>query len=132
MAALRFQLVTPERSALDVSCDEVELPGSEGYFGVLPGHTPLIALLAIGVATYKSGAAAHSAAVGAGFAEVSGDVVRVLADFAELPAEIDRASADRDRISAEEAMKSCDGDALPVLQDQLSAANARLTAAGRS
>jgi F-type H+-transporting ATPase subunit epsilon len=132
MAVLRLQLVTPERSALDVACDEVELPGTEGYFGVLPGHTPLMALLAIGVATYKSGATSHSAAVGAGFAEVSGDVVRVLADFAELPSEIDRAAADRDRISAEEAMKSCDGDALPEIQDRLATANARLTAAGRA
>ena len=49
---IEFQIVTPERLVVHEQVDEVQIPGSEGYFGVLPGHTPLLASLAVGANTY--------------------------------------------------------------------------------
>ncbi|HQR66297.1 MAG TPA: ATP synthase F1 subunit epsilon, partial [Thermoanaerobaculia bacterium] len=80
---LTLTLVTPERSLLDkVSCEEVTLPGARGELGILPAHTPLITLLGVGVVRW-AGVDGHGAiAVRGGFAEIAGDVVRVLADMA--------------------------------------------------
>ena len=52
---LTLSIVTPERELVRVQADEVELPGSEGYFGVLPGHTPMLATLTVGRLTYRAG-----------------------------------------------------------------------------
>jgi len=66
---LRLTVVTPERAVLNgVACDEVTFPSERGELGILPGHTPLIALLAIGVVAYKDGARHESLAVRGGFA----------------------------------------------------------------
>src|SRR5919109_4413901 len=81
--------------------DEVVVPGSEGYFGVLPGHAPLLATLGIGELTYRIGREERHLAVSGGFAEVRNDKVIVLADTAELPEEIDRGRAERARERAE-------------------------------
>src|SRR5690606_6776391 len=77
----------------------VELPGTEGYFGVLPGHTALLATLTVGHLTYRQGADAYTMAIAFGFAEVMPDRVTVLAQMAERAEEIDlaRATAARDR-----------------------------------
>ena len=81
--------------------DEVVIPGSLGYFGVLPGHAPLLATLGIGELTYRIGRDEYHVAVSCGFAEVRHDKVIVLADIAETPADIDRARAERARERAE-------------------------------
>ena len=84
--------------------DEVVVPGSEGYFGVLPGHAPLLATLGIGELTYRIGREERHVAVSGGFAEVRNDKVIVLADTAELPQDIDRTRAERARDRAEQRL----------------------------
>ena len=100
--ALALEIVTPEQRVLSVQCDEVRLPGSEGGFGVRPGHTPLVASLMPGELVYLTGGTQHRYAVGEGFAEVSDDRVRVLVEEAIRADEIDpaRASADLKALQA--------------------------------
>jgi F-type H+-transporting ATPase subunit epsilon len=86
---LTLSIVTPERELVRVQVDEVELPGSEGYFGVLPGHTPMLATLTVGRLTYRAGQDTHTLAVANGFAEVLPDAVTVLAQIAERAEDID-------------------------------------------
>ena len=131
MPELRFVLVTPERRLLEVECDEVQLPGQEGYFGVLPGHTPFITLLKIGEASYRIGKKESFIAAGAGFAEVSNDVVTALTDFAELPQEIDLPAAQREQAAAEEAMKTVGPETFEVMSAKLETAVARVQVATR-
>jgi len=131
MERLRFQLVTPERRLLDIECDEVQLPGSEGYFGVLPGHTPLVALLKIGEASYREGRRESFVAIGEGFAEVSDDIVTVLCDFAEFPSEINLGQAEKDRAQAEEELKTAGVETFEVIHARLETAVTRMRVAGR-
>ena len=91
---LSIEIVTPEQRILTTECDEVRLPGTEGGFGIRPGHTPLVAALAAGELVYVSGGAEHRFAVGEGFAEVSNDRVRILVEEAIRADEIDRGRAE--------------------------------------
>jgi F-type H+-transporting ATPase subunit epsilon len=93
---LSLEIVTPEQRVLTVQCDEVRLPGSEGGFGVRPGHTPLVAALAAGELAYVTAGATLRYAVGEGFAEVSDDRVRVLVEEAIRAEELDPAAATAD------------------------------------
>jgi len=129
--ALKLRLVTPERKVLDVECDEVELPGELGYFGVLPGHTPLVAMLKIGQASYRIGKTESFVVIGGGLAEVSNDVVTVLCDFADLPAEIDLGQAQKEQQVAEEEMKSVGPETFAVINAKLETAMARVQVASR-
>jgi F-type H+-transporting ATPase subunit epsilon len=129
--SLHLQLVTPERKVLEVACDEVELPGEMGHFGVLPGHTALIALLKIGEASYRIGKNASFVAIGAGFAEVSNDSVTVLCDFAQLPAEIDLPAAQREQAQAQAEMKTVGVDTFDAVNERLEAATARVQVVSR-
>jgi F-type H+-transporting ATPase subunit epsilon len=101
---LTLELATPTRMVVAETVDEVVVPGSEGYFGVLPGHAPLLATLGIGELTYRIGREERQVAVAGGFAEVRNDKVIVLADTAELPQDIDRARAERARDRAEQRL----------------------------
>lgn len=96
-----FELATPARMLVSAEADEVVAPGTEGYFGVLPGHAALLATLAPGEVTYRSGQTEHHVAVGGGFAEVTAERVIILAENAERPEEIDRERAERARQRAE-------------------------------
>lgn len=98
---LTLEVATPSRLVVSESVDEVVAPGSEGYFGVLPGHAPLLATLGIGELTYRIGRDEFHLAVSGGFAEVRNDKVIVLADSAERPEDIDRARAERSKERAE-------------------------------
>jgi len=98
---LTLELATPSRLVVGVEVDEVVVPGSQGYFGVLPGHAPLLATLGIGELTYRVGREEHHVALANGFAEVRNDKVIILADVGETPADIDRARAERARERAE-------------------------------
>jgi F-type H+-transporting ATPase subunit epsilon len=98
---LTLELATPTRMVVAETADEVVVPGSEGYFGVLPGHAPLLATLGIGELTYRVGREERHVAVAGGFAEVRNDKVIVLADTAERPEEIDRTRAERAKERAE-------------------------------
>jgi F-type H+-transporting ATPase subunit epsilon len=101
---LDLQIVTPDRLVVRERVDEVQIPGSEGYFGVLPGHTPLLASLGIGEIWYRKGAEKTYVAIAYGFAEVLPDAVTILAQLAERGDEIDVGRADAARTRAEERL----------------------------
>src|SRR5512147_1190514 len=109
---LALEIVTPERSILHDKVDEVEIPGSDGYFGVLPGHAPLLASLQVGQLWYRKGTDVSYLSVAFGFAEVLPDRVTVLAQIAERAEEIDieRARAERQRAEADLAHKPAELD----------------------
>ncbi len=86
--------------------EEAQIPGKNGYLGILPGHAPLITELAVGEITYRSGASTHHLAVAWGFAEVLPDKVTILAETAERPDEIDVKRAHEAKERAEERLKS--------------------------
>src|ERR1019366_2797314 len=102
---LQLQIVSADRSLVNETVDEVEIPGADGYFGVLPGHTPLLGLLGAGELWYRQGpgdANKHYLSIAFGFAEVQPDRVTVLAQIAEKADEIDVARAEQARKRAEE------------------------------
>jgi F-type H+-transporting ATPase subunit epsilon len=98
---LRLQIVSVDRLLVNELVDEVEVPGSEGYFGVLPGHTPLLALLGAGELWYRQGQQTFYLNVAFGFAEVQPDRVTILAEVAERAEEIDVARAQAAKSRAE-------------------------------
>ena len=106
-----LQIVTPERMLVHEQVDEVEIPGVEGYFGVLPGHTPLLAALAVGELWYRKGQEKTYLLIAYGFAEVLPERVTILAQLAERAEDIDveRAEAARSR-AAERLDKKSDVD----------------------
>jgi F-type H+-transporting ATPase subunit epsilon len=108
--AIELVIVTPQRQLLRESASEVQLPGADGYLGVLPGHAPLITELGIGELSYHdlSGKESAHLAILRGFAEVLSDRVTVLAETAELAHEIDLARADAARARAEKRLASGD------------------------
>ena len=67
-AHIDLQIVTPDRRIVEEQVDEVEIPGAEGYFGVLPGHTPLLAALAVGELWYRKGQEKVFLSIAFGFA----------------------------------------------------------------
>src|SRR6058998_628123 len=101
---LQLQIVSADRSLVNETVDEVEVPGSDGYFGVLPGHTPLLALLGAGELWYRQGQAKHYLLLAFGFAEVQPDRVTILAQTAEKAEEIDVARAEAAKRRAEERL----------------------------
>jgi F-type H+-transporting ATPase subunit epsilon len=101
---LQLQIVSADRSIVNETVDEVQIPGSEGYFGVLPGHTPLLALLGAGELWYRQGGETHYVSIAFGFAEVQPDRVTILAEIAERADEIDVARAEAARKRAEERL----------------------------
>jgi F-type H+-transporting ATPase subunit epsilon len=109
---LTLEIVTPEKPLVRETVDEVELPGAEGYLGVLPGHTPLLTLLQVGELWYRKGRETTYLAVAFGFAEVLPDRVTVLAQIAERAEDIDvpRAQAALQRATAQLAQASPDLD----------------------
>jgi F-type H+-transporting ATPase subunit epsilon len=99
---LTLEIVTPERKVTAEQVDEVEIPGAEGYFGVLPGHTPLLAMLQVGELWYRKGTEKVYISIAFGFAEVLPDRVTILAQVAEKADEIDIARAEAAKRRAEE------------------------------
>jgi F-type H+-transporting ATPase subunit epsilon len=129
--ALQLLVVTPERKVVEAEADSVELPGAEGYLGILPGHTPLITLLKTGVLSFSRGGRSQAYAVSAGFAEIANDQVHVLADSADGPGEIDVAAAEKQRSAAEEEMRTASAETLPEILSRFELADARIHAARR-
>jgi F-type H+-transporting ATPase subunit epsilon len=103
---LRLQIVSADRSLVNELVDEVEIPGSDGYFGVLPGHTPLLALLGAGELWYRQGDQKHYLVIAFGFAEVQPDAVTILAQIAEKADDIDIGRAESAKKRADERLKS--------------------------
>jgi F-type H+-transporting ATPase subunit epsilon len=109
-STIRLELVTPERLVLSEEVDEVVLPGYEGEFGVLPGHTQYLAILNIGMLWYRKESTVTRIALGGGFAEVTHDRVVVMADTAERADEIDLERAQRAKDRAEARLKELSMD----------------------
>jgi F-type H+-transporting ATPase subunit epsilon len=109
---LRLEFVTPERSIAHHDVDEVQIPGEKGYFGVLPGHAPLLSSLATGEFWYRQGSKKTYAFVAGGFAEVLPDRVVILAPIAERAEDIDvqRAEAAKHRAEGRLARPTRDAD----------------------
>ena len=101
---MTLQLATADRSLVNEQVDEVEIPGADGFFGVLPGHTPLLALLGAGELWYRQGQEKHYLAISFGFAEVQPESVTILAQIAEKADEIDVARAEAAKKRAEERL----------------------------
>jgi F-type H+-transporting ATPase subunit epsilon len=105
-----LQIVTPDRMLVHEAVDEVEIPGSEGFFGVLPGHTPLLASLAVGELWYRKGQEKPFLSIAFGFAEVLPERVTILAQLAERAEEIDVARAEEARKRAEARITQAKAD----------------------
>jgi F-type H+-transporting ATPase subunit epsilon len=101
---LTLEIVTPDRALLRQEVDEVVVPGSQGEFGVLPGHTPLLSTLKIGELWYRQGQDRHYLAIAFGFVEVLPDRVTVLAQVGERAQEIDVQRAERAKQRAEQRL----------------------------
>jgi F-type H+-transporting ATPase subunit epsilon len=103
---LQLLVVSADRSLVNESVDEVVIPGFDGYFGVLPGHTPMLAVLSVGELWYRQGQDKHYVSIAFGFAEVLPDRVTILAQIAETAEEIDPARAEAAKKRAEERLAS--------------------------
>jgi F-type H+-transporting ATPase subunit epsilon len=130
--SIDLQIVTPDRRIVHEQVDEVEIPGSEGYFGVLPGHTPLLASLAVGELWYRKGQEKTYLSIAYGFAEVLPDRVTILARIAERAEDIDIARAEAAKRRAEERLSTPKTDVdFERARVALQKALARLQVSGR-
>ncbi|MCL4809391.1 MAG: ATP synthase F1 subunit epsilon [Thermoanaerobaculia bacterium] len=128
---LTLTVVTPERSVVErAACDAVSLPGEVGELGILPGHTPLVALLGVGRVVFVDGGRKTAVAVRGGFVEVAGDAVRVLADVAAEKETIDVAEAKETRSAGDVRRLAVVGqEQLDAVNDDLAFAEAKIAVA---
>jgi F-type H+-transporting ATPase subunit epsilon len=126
---LTLEVVTPDRAVVRESVAEVQLPGRQGYLGILPGHTPLLTELATGALSYRQGGQTRRVAVSGGFAEVLEDRVIVLADSAERADEIDAARARNALATAEKQLAAAAGTDWEAAQQAIDRARTRLEVA---
>ena len=109
MAVFALEIVTPERVVYSGQVTSLQAPGTEGSFGVMAGHMPLLASLDIGVLRFADeGGEGVQMAVSGGFAEVGRERVTVLAETAESAGEIDVQRAESSRQRAEERLANRD------------------------
>jgi F-type H+-transporting ATPase subunit epsilon len=109
--SLELEIVTPEGLLLREPVDEIIAPGEEGYFGVRPGHTPMLATLGMGELSYRRGGAWHRLSCFSGWCEVLPDRVNVLADIGERASDIDVGRAEEALRRAQDRMKQVKGEA---------------------
>jgi len=129
----QLEIVTPEKMVVRDTAEEAQIPGRNGYIGVLPGHAPLITELGAGEIAYKSGGQSRRFALAWGFAEILPDRVTVLAETVEPAEEIDANRARQSLSEAEESLKSAhtEEDFTQVL-GRISRAQARLEVAQKA
>ena len=101
---LLLEIVTPERQAYSDTVDAVYCPGTEGEFGVLPHHAPLLSMLGVGELRIQKGGDVEFFAIAGGFVQVRPDKVVVMAELADLASEIDMEAAEEARMEAERAI----------------------------
>ena len=106
MDTFLLEIATPEKSLLKAQVSEAQIPGSDGYLGILPEHAPLLSKLKPGLLTYKIGGKESSMAVHGGFVEIKDNHVRCLVDQAERAEEIDLARAEAAKRKALEVLNS--------------------------
>jgi F-type H+-transporting ATPase subunit epsilon len=109
---IELEIVTPTRQVVREAVTDVEIPGKDGYLGILPGHAALLGVLGAGALAYSAGGRKRYLAIQGGFVEVLPEHVRVLADTAERAEEIDAAGAKADLSRAEAAFATDPENAL--------------------
>jgi F-type H+-transporting ATPase subunit epsilon len=132
----KLEIVTPEKRVVDTAAEEMQIPGKNGYLGILPGHAPLITELAVGEITFRENSGSSSneqrLAVAWGFAEVLPNKVTILAETAERPSEIDVERARKSKERAEERLTSGDSEVdVERALDALHRADTRLEVAAK-
>ncbi len=126
----QLEIVTPVKLVVNEAAEEAQIPGLNGYLGILPGHAPLITELKVGAITYKAAGTTHTLSVAWGFAEVLPDKVTILAETCEKPDEIDVARAEKSKARAEERLKSNSTDVdYDRAEDALERAETRISVA---
>ncbi|HEX9365877.1 MAG TPA: F0F1 ATP synthase subunit epsilon [Vicinamibacterales bacterium] len=130
--SIELQIVTPDKLLVRAPVDEVEIPGTEGYFGVLPGHTPMLASLAVGEMWYRQGQEKTFLSLAYGFAEVLPDRVTILASLAERAEDIDVARAEEAKRRAEARLVQAKDIDYERARSALIKSLARLQVASRS
>ena len=124
--------MTPERLVVRDTVVEVQIPGKNGYLGVLPGHAPLITELSVGEISYRINGFSHYLAVAWGFAEVLPTRVTILAETAERAEDIDVERARRAKERAERMLHSTDPNTdFAHALEALKHAEVRLDVAGK-
>jgi F-type H+-transporting ATPase subunit epsilon len=129
---IQLEIVTPEKLVVNTVASEVQIPGKEGYLGILPGHAPLITEIAVGEITYRSGSEQKRISVAWGFAEVLPEKVTILAQTAERAEDIDVARAQAAKQKAEEDLRKAGPSGSPEAEDALKRAAARLDVAAKA
>ena len=104
----QLEIVTPEKKVVETTAEEVQIPGKNGYLGILPGHAPLITELSVGEITFRENSTEQKLAVAWGFAEILPNKVTILAETAERPAEINVERARQAKERAEQRLTSGD------------------------
>ena len=128
----QLEIVTPEKLVVKDQAEEMQIPGKNGYLGILPGHAPLITELSVGQISYRNASETHYLCVAWGFAEVLPDKVTILAETAERGEEVDRERAEKAKERAEKRLTSGDPEVdVQRAQDALARANARLEASAK-
>ena len=128
----KLEIVTPEKKVVETAAEEVQIPGKNGYLGVLPGHAPLITELAVGEIIYCENTSEFRLAVAWGFAEVLPDKVTILAESAERPSEINVERARKAKERAEQRLTSDDTNVdVDRALDSLHRAESRLDVAAK-
>jgi len=126
----QLEIVTPEKKVVEAAAEEIQIPGKNGYLGILPGHAPLITELSLGEVTYRENGSEQKLAVGWGFAEVLANKVTILAESAERPSEVDVERARKAKQRAEQRLTSGDTSVdVDRALDALHRAEARLDVA---
>ncbi len=125
-----LEIVTPERLVVKDRAEQIQIPGRNGYLGILPGHAPLITELAVGEIEYVNAGVSTRLSVAWGFAEVLSDKVTIIAESAELAEDIDVPRAEAARERALEHIKLADnGAAYEEAAQALAVAESRLAVA---
>jgi F-type H+-transporting ATPase subunit epsilon len=130
--SFQLEIVTPEKLVVKDRAEEMQIPGKNGYLGILPGHAPLITELAVGRISYRNGCETHYLCVAWGFAEVLPDKVTILAERAERGEDVDCERAQKAKERAEQRLASNDSQVdVPRAQNALARANTRLDVAAK-
>jgi F-type H+-transporting ATPase subunit epsilon len=128
----QLEIVTPEKMAVKDVAEEMQIPGKNGYLGILPGHAPLITELAVGQISFRNGSETNYLCVAWGFAEVLPDKVTILAETAERGEDVDCERARRAKERAEKRLVSNDPQVdVARAQNALARANTRLEVAAK-
>jgi F-type H+-transporting ATPase subunit epsilon len=107
---LHFALVSPERELFNGEVDHVVVPGSEGEFGVLPNHAPVMSVIKPGALKVFNDGTERRIFVNGGFADVTPEGLTVLAEEAIDMADVDPAELERDLKNAQEDLRDANTD----------------------